>query len=296
MSPKTWFLPPDFTFLENGLIQLGTVIPHPHHPTRVLLQPEELSIATPPICLPPVQALVENNHSHVDSRSNTIGGEIWGNFVQMASASLKLDTKWMKEVQYGVVDHEVQSFSRPFTMDTLANIVAQPAVRKYMDSGLWVKRPVYIVSGLRITKMGMSVTMGQSKSRGGGIEGSVPVPAGGVPVVVGAGIHGERRQDKTDSYETAPRIVFAYRLNIIRQRQSGNLESALFSHRTAFMTGGTEQSMEVEVAEVDLSVLQDVQDEDEDPLQFIEHKVGETDVCVSVGCLNFMFSLMNQSV
>lgn len=280
MPPKnTWFLPPDFTFLENGPIQLGTVISHPKRPTLVLLHPDEISATTPPINLPPIQVLVESNHSHAGNRNISIGGEIWGNFVQLVSASAKLDIELRKNVQYGVVDHEVHSFVRPFTRDTLTAIIAQPDVRKHMDAGLWGKRPVYIVSGLRITKTGMNVTKGQGTTRGAGISGSGPAPTGVLSVEVGADLHGETRRDKVDSYETAPRIVFAYRLNVIRQIRKCNVESELFSHRTAFMTGGIEEEMEMEVAEIDAQELKD--DLEHEGLDFAEHTVGNDDVFIS---------------
>ena len=282
MGPKkTWFLPPDFTFLENGLIKLGTVIAHPKHPTLVLLGPDEISTTTPPIKLPPVQVLVEPNHIHTDNRNNSIGGEIWGKFVELASVSLKLDTEWGKEIQYGVVDHEVHSFVRPFTRDTLAAIVAQPSVRKHMDDGLWGKQPVYIVSGLRITKTAMSVTNGQGTTHGGRIGGSGPVPAGVMPVELGVGLQGEMRRDKVHSYEAAPRIIFAYRLSVIRQRRDREIESEIFSHKTAFMTGGIEEEEEeeMEIADIDMLELKDdLEDEDE---AFSEHSVGNMDVCIS---------------
>lgn len=36
MSKKTWFLPPDFTFLPDGEIALDSVIPEPSRPTATL--------------------------------------------------------------------------------------------------------------------------------------------------------------------------------------------------------------------------------------------------------------------
>ncbi|KAL3481492.1 hypothetical protein BJX99DRAFT_218426 [Aspergillus californicus] len=282
MAPKkTWFLPPDFTFLENGPIRLGTIIPHPKHPTLALLDPDEISTMTPPVELPSVQVLVESNHSHTDSRGNAIGGEIWARFVELASASLKLDIEWRKDMQYGVVDHEVHSFVRPFTRDTLAAIATHPSVRKHMDGGLWGKQPVYIVSGLRITKTAMSVTEGRGTTRGGGIGVSGPVPAGAMPVEIGVGLHGEMRRDKVDSYETAPGIIFAYRLHCIRQKRDGDVESEMFSHKTTFMTGGVDgdEVVEIEIADVDMLELKD--DLEDYGGGFTEYEVGDTDMCIS---------------
>lgn len=158
--------------------------------------------------------------------------------------------------------------------------MTQPSVRKHMDGGLWGKQPVYIVSGLRITKTGMSVTSGQSTTNGGRIGGSGPVPAGVMPVELGVDLQGETRRDKVHSYETAPGIIFAYRLNVIRQRRDRDMESEIFSLKTAFMTGGIEKEEEEEMEMADIDMLElkdDLEDEDE---LFSEHSVGNTDVCI----------------
>lgn len=128
----------------------------------------------------------------------------------------------------------------------------------------------------------MTVTAEKGYTRDGGIQGSGPVAAaGGVPVELGAGIHGQAKKDNVGSYGTAPSIVFAYRLNVIRQKMDGDVESEMFSSRTGFMTGGVSgaQQVEMELAEVlpqDLEI--DIEDDD---LRFTEHKVGDQDVCVS---------------
>ncbi|PLB39765.1 uncharacterized protein BDW47DRAFT_124101 [Aspergillus candidus] len=282
MSPKkTWFLPPDFTFLENGHLKLGTVLAHPKDPTRVLLHSDSISAITPSICLPSTQVLVEPNHGHIDSGSTSVGGKLWANFVQLASASISLDLEWRKSVEYGAVDHEVHVFNREFTNDALSAIVAQPDVKSFIDSGLWGKRRIYIVSGLRITTTSMKVMTGRGTARGVGVGGSAPI--GGLPVEVGVDLHQGIARDKMDSYETDQRVIFAYRLSVIKPKKKGGAEPGiLFSHRTAFMNGGVDdEKVEMEVADIDMQELRD--DPGEEGFNFVEHAVGDDDVLITLG-------------
>lgn len=64
----------------------------------------------------------------------------------------------------------------------------------------------------------------------------------------------------TDGYETAPGIVSAYRLHMVREKRDGGAESELFSHRTAFYSGEAEDSddddnMEMECVDVTAKVV-----------------------------------------
>lgn len=277
-SQKTWFLPPDFTFLENGLLRLGTVIPSPRNPSLILLDPDTYATTTPPIDLPTIQTSVQKSQSHSNDKSRSFGGELWSNFLALASASVNADFERINGVEYGTVDHEVVSFSRPITNEALATIIAQPSVQDHMTSGLFGRsQPVYIISGLRITMAPMSVSTSKGSTRSAGISGSAPIPSG-VPVELGAGIHGGLEEDQKHSYETAARIIFAYRVNVIREKRQAGPESQIFSHRTAFMTGGDEE-IEMEEANFDPLEMEDLL-ENED-FRFSEHAMEDGDLCVS---------------
>ncbi|KAI0377866.1 hypothetical protein F5Y04DRAFT_263431 [Hypomontagnella monticulosa] len=273
-TTKTWFLPPDFTFKEDSL-QLGTVLPHPAHPTKILLEPSEV----PDLALPPVQSLIETGHNHTRSSNSSIGGEITASISELASLGTNLNLQGRDVIQYGTVSHEIRSFSRTLSKATLELITAQPAVRRKIDSGLFGKRPVYVISGLRITVDSMEVTKEKSRTRGGG--GNASGPATVAPVELGAEVHGERGKDVLDSYETAPGIVFAYRVTVIRQKRDGSVESEIFSHKTAFMTGTGEdenEQIEMEAVEVTKGILDDDIEEEVDAN---EHQLSNGDSYIS---------------
>ncbi|KAM0344963.1 hypothetical protein ACHAPU_007097 [Fusarium lateritium] len=265
---KTWFLPPDFTFTPNVTLPLGAVIAHPSRPSEVLASP----LTDSSIILPRIQTLSETNHSHSKEASHTRGFSIFAKFAEFASASVEYEVSNRNLVEYGTVDHKVQSLVTPFTKEFLDSLMAVQGVRDHVDSGMFGKRPVYLVTGLRITEVPFTVT----KELGSGkrIAISTAGPTGPVPVEVGGGISASAEKIKTDSYETAPGIVFAYRLHAIRPRSNGTTQSAMFSHRTAFWTGQAE-SEPMEGVEVTQEVV--AEDVEEDVL-FKRYDMGD-DVC-----------------
>jgi hypothetical protein len=274
---RTWFLPLDFSFGAEGPIKLGTIIPHPKRPTLVLAS---LGSESPKIPLPDVQTLTESNHTHSNNSSSSTGLEILAKFVELASASGTVDTSGHRNLHYGNMDHEIRSFASPFSEESLAAIVKLPKVRKHIDSGLFGKRPVYIVSGLRIAKTSFTVTMETGSASHTKLSGSGPVPAGPAPAEIGGSVSRDVEKTKTDSYDTAAGIVFAYRLHVIRSKRDGDVESEIFSHKTAFLTGdGSSERQELmEITEV---AGKEVDDDLEEEAEFTEYRIGEGDCCIS---------------
>ncbi|KAF3902115.1 hypothetical protein ABW21_db0203560 [Orbilia brochopaga] len=239
MAQKTWFLPPDFTFLPTGELKLGTIIKHPKRPTAILTSIRDV---TPKIALPNVQILEEANHHH--SRASSAGGgiEVWTKFLDLASAAGKVSRDRSKSLSMGNVNHEVQTFDSALTEDSLRAITNLERVKKYIDSGLsgmfGQKRPIYIISGLRIAKTSFNVTNETGSGSHWSVSGSGAAgAAGAVPVEIGAAVSGDREKKTTHSYEASQGIVFAYRLHVIRAHRDGDADAELFTHRTAFLTG-----------------------------------------------------------
>ena len=72
------------------------------------------------------------------------------------------------------------------------------------------------------------------------------MPASTIPGTLGGEISGSREDKRTTGYETAPGIVFAYRLHVIRPKDVG-VEVEVFSDRTAFCTGEAEYEEDEEI-------------------------------------------------
>ncbi|RSL79817.1 hypothetical protein CEP51_007068 [Fusarium floridanum] len=268
---KTWFLPPDFTFTPDGSLQLGSVITHPGRPTNVLASPR----TDPSIQLPEIQIITEKNHSHSNEVSRTAGVSLFAKFVEFASGSVSYEVNRRNLLQYGTVDHEVRSLVAPFSKDFLTSLISLDAVKEHVESGLYGKRPIYLVSGLRVTNESFTVT--KEKGSGNQAEISASGPTGPVPVEVGGSLSGGVERTKVDSYETAPGIVFAYRLHVIRPRSNKSTQSEMFSSSKAFWSDRAE-SEPMEVLDVTLDVVGD--DFEEEEIRFDQDDLGDGECCL----------------
>lgn len=272
MTDKTWFLPPDFTFLPDGQIALGRVIPEPRRPTVSLAS----LVDHPTITLPEIKSIIEKNRSFSTEKSRSFGLELFAKFLDLANANAKTDVSWYKSKSFSAVDHEVRMYNGAFTEETLSAILALGNVKRHVDSGRFGKRCVYIISGLRVAKQSFTVTDEKEKKTATSLGGSGPAPAGTVPFELGGNLTGSRDDMRKDGYETAPGIVFAYRLHVIRPKGTSE-EGELFSDRTAFFSGEAEDEEveEMEAVGVSEAVLQ--QDLDMQPDGYKEKKIEEGD-------------------
>jgi len=272
----TWFLPPDFTFAADGPLQLGTVIAHPKKPTLVLTS---LSSPDSGIALPKTSIITETNHTHDKSHAQSNGFSTWMQFLGVASASASTAIGSSHSTSYGAADHEIRSFAEPLTSETALKIAALPAVQQHMASGVFGKRAAYVVSGVRIAKTSFAVRTETGANYAVELSGSGPPVPGPVPVELGAGVGRQRERAVVDSYETAPGIVFAYRVHVVRYKRVG-VETELFQSRGAFMTG----SGRVEGGEVPVVVegTKEELDEDlEEENDYTATLIGGEDVCIS---------------
>lgn len=136
---------------------------------------------------------------------------------------------------------------------------------------------MYVVSGLRIAISSSTVT----REVGTSVQAQVSAggPVGTVPVGVGGGVSTSVDKVKRDSYDTAPGIVFAYRLHVIRSEGRTHAEAEILSHRTAFLTGEGDDAELMEVAEVTAGVLAD---DPEEQVDAREENMGEGECCDSI--------------
>ncbi|KAH8125515.1 hypothetical protein FP744_10009490 [Trichoderma asperellum] len=255
MANKTWFLSPDFTFLPEGQIALGRIIPSPRQPTTTLTSLTD----HPTITLPEIQSIIEKNCSFSTEKSRSFGFKLFAKFLEIANA--KVDVSLYKSQSFSTADHEVRTYSGTFTPEIMKAIVALDSVKRHIDSGRFGKRRVYIISGIRVAQQSFTVTNQKKKQVAAslGMSGFMPVAA--APDMAGIKITNNINDEATNSYETAPGIVFAYQLHVIRSKDIGE-EGGLFSDRTAFFSGEAEDEIEeIEIVEVDRAVLREDLDE-----------------------------------
>jgi hypothetical protein len=255
MVKKTWFLSPNFSFLPEGQIALGKVIPSPQQPTIALASLSD----HPAITLPEIQYLIERELSFSNEKTWTFGVKLFAKFLEIANA--KIDVSCFESQTFSAVDHEVRAYNGAFTSEALKRIMSLDSVKSHIESGRFGKRRVYIISGIRVAKQSFTVTNQKKKQMATSFGVSGFMPVGAAPDVAGIKITNGMKDEATNSYETAPGIVFAYRLHVIRSKDSGE-EGELFSDRTAFFSGEADpETEELEVVEVNRSVLQEDLDE-----------------------------------
>jgi hypothetical protein len=272
---RTWFLPPDFTYAADGPLQLGTVIADPSKPTQVIAT---LSSPGTGVTLPETGVLVEPNHAHDRSGARSNAFRIFAQFFAVVSASLGIDVGSNTALSYSNVDHEIRSFKQPLTAETAMKIVSLPIIKEHMDSGRWSKRPVYVVSALRIAKTSFTVKSETGKNFGLELSGFGPPFAGPVPLELGGGVSHSREKRATDSYDTAPDIVFAYRVHVVRYKRAG-IEAALFESNSAFMTESERADEEAPI--VVEGTKQELDMDREEQREYTVAVIDKHDVCIS---------------
>lgn len=208
MGSKTWFLPPDFTFLPDGQISLGSIIASPYRPTATLA-----SLASgqhPTIVLPEIRTVMEKNHSFSAERARSSGVSLIARIADLAGASAQADAAWSKSRTFGAADHEVRIYNGLFTPATLRAILDIDAVRQHVTRrGRWgQRRYIYVITGLRLARDGFAVTDESGRSAGSSLGASVLVSSD-VPVEVSAEASVRREETRSSGYETAPGVVFA---------------------------------------------------------------------------------------
>ncbi|KAL7946666.1 hypothetical protein V8C42DRAFT_318487 [Trichoderma barbatum] len=269
MTKKIWFFPPSFNFLPDGEVSLGSIIPHPSKPTLSLG-----SASHPNIVLPKINTFTECDHSHSHTKKESLTAQVFLRLVNLAVQVGNVNASRFTKTTYSKVDLETRVFGGGMTEDALRAIVGLPQVKKHIDSGMFGKRPVYIISGLRIAKDSFQVTSESESTNSTSARVSTSTATGPLSLTGGSGV-ANREQSKKDSYKTAPGIVFAYRLHVIRTKRDGEVGTELFSHRTAFLTGegeDEESEEEWEYREVSENVLLDDMEVDPD---FDEYSMGE---------------------
>jgi len=271
----TWFLPPDFTFAADGPIQLGTVIAHPKKPTQVLAT---LGSPGSGITLPRTGTLTEPNHAHNRSQAKSNGFSIWAQILAIFSASVDTEVGSSAAHSYSAVDHEVRTFAEPLTAEAALKIAALPAVQQHIDTGSFGKRPVYIVSGVRIAKASFTVKKETGENHKIELSGSGPPVPGPVAVELGASAAHSRENMLTDSYNTAPEIVFAYRVHVVRPKRVG-IETEVYESKSGFMTG---PGRDVELAPVVVEGTKQELDLDfEEEHEYEVTVIDDDNICIS---------------
>ncbi|PYI26890.1 hypothetical protein BP00DRAFT_429899 [Aspergillus indologenus CBS 114.80] len=207
----------------------------------------------------------------------------WMDFLSMVSLTGQRSGGRATTSEYGTTDHEVWVLDRTLSDRCVEAILEVPAVRKYRESGYLRDRPIYVVTGVRITRSSFPVVVRDDSRVSIRSSASASDPTGTVPIT--AGFEADVRSARTvlDEYNTAPDIVFAYRVHVLRDIGDGEVDQEMFAHRAAFMTG-TASDSGLEYLEVNPQILEE---DINRPLENVQvHPIGDDEAWISGGfCL-----------
>lgn len=184
----------------------------------------------------------ESNHTHSDGKRRTFDFNLFANAANIASGHTDVNVSRLKTRSVRPVDLEVRSFNGPLLPDTMKEILKAPRVKEHVRRSKWsIKRPVYLITGLRVAKDSFQVAEEfgtvESSSILVGVSGTVPAA-----VEAGGAIGGGRENARTHEYDTAPGVVFSFRCHVIRQKR----QSELFVSRENFYTGSDDEEEDEE--------------------------------------------------
>ncbi|KAL4947035.1 hypothetical protein BDW69DRAFT_179162 [Aspergillus filifer] len=198
----TYVLSPNFTYHPNTSICMGDIVLDPTDPTK------PLSSATN---LPPTESHIDYDVRLNKQTSRSFEGTIWAKFLQVADAKLSGGISSNVLAKYTIDRLETVYFRKQPTDEEAAERASEPRVRAAMNSGLFGKRPVYMISGLKIAR-GFRLSSSDGHVKHAEVRGEGQVLADGS---IGGGLGYTGSDDVRQSYRAGSDIVFAYQLHVI---------------------------------------------------------------------------------
>lgn len=218
-SVKTYFLSPNFDFPPppDGLITLGSILVDPKKPERSLNRNDQVAIPTGSIY-----------NAHKDDWEVTRGqireaeGGVWASFLSVIlglGGDLQINRSHNTNETYTCKRLETQYFQPD---DVYIHQSLQNArVKSYFEQG-WFRKPVYMITGLKVAR---GVTAKTSELEEYGFEGKLGVngTSTGVPVAGGPKGRWTSKNDEGVSFSRSSDFVFAFQLIKIRSRKNDRL-------------------------------------------------------------------------
>ncbi|KAK8067502.1 hypothetical protein PG996_006614 [Apiospora saccharicola] len=221
MAPvETWILAPDFTYVPNGPIKLGNIIPDPHRPLKAL---STLDLDAP------FHTSVQHDYIRSQDRGRTVHGGLWAHFLQSV---VGIGAEANREM--GVTDeYQVDQLETRYLIGhppvpaseeekRLRARLDEPQVRRIIEPRAFGRRRrrrrrrLYMICGLKIAR-GLHVRTSVKRAVGGALSADVPVAPDGVLASIGGELGASWRHELTQSYRGGEEeVVFAYQLMAIR--------------------------------------------------------------------------------
>ncbi|KAK1830612.1 hypothetical protein QBC39DRAFT_383093 [Podospora conica] len=269
---KTYILAPNFTYRPNTSICLGDIIQDPSDPTRPL---SSLPSAVP------TESHLDYDARLATSTSSSLNGSVFAKFLDLAEARLGAGVSRDARDVYAMERLETVYFTKQPTEEEAAERVKDARVAAAINAGVFGKKPVYMISALKIAR-GLRVETGRGRGWNADVGVGVPLAAAlGVPLEVGVEVGGGRERAVEASWTVGEDVVFAYQCHVLGYKgwRGGDVGVKVYRSKVAFLNEGGGGVVE-EVVEVVAAGEQDVRAFDEEMVvTAVEAREGG-EVCV----------------
>lgn len=224
----TYLLAPNWSNPEDGDIQLGNIVADPFNPDYPLHS--DLDHAS---TLNPVSS-VENNWKDVVASFRETQTSLWARIFQVAKVDLEAHRSQASSVGFGMTSLETRVLPKGQLIDKITEWVNFPSVRNALKQrrGLVLRRPVYVVSGVKIARgFRWYDTSSSDTGRGVGAGGLVTPQVG-----IGGEANVSAQSQRTQSSEADNNIIFAYELVQVRLKGTETVEVKPFQPSAALLS------------------------------------------------------------
>ena len=239
----SFMLLPDFSFLPDKDIRLGSILPmtrdtkrpNPRQPLTAALTLTADDISTQEFT--PWKWDSDNSHS--------VGGGVFADLSIITGIGAGVEGSRSHTRGLAIeCDSVVQTTSRP-SKAAIAQAVSNPTVAAILKK--LVRQSVYVVTGVMVAH-GAKIEVRKGQSRTGGAHASADVTQVGVPV--NAGVKGEVSSDQNSTLVQAPKedFVLAYQLLRVRRKFDRSLD-AVEENRWALFNDDDDDGSENEFVE-----------------------------------------------
>lgn len=244
-TTKTYLLAPNFTYHPNTSICIGDIILDPSDPTKPLSS-LPLPLENNPNPLYTTESHLDHDATLTHTRSTSLHGSVFAKFLQTAHARLGGSSGTDVLDAYAIDRLETLYFRKqPTDAEAARRVREDGGVRAAVNNAgvFGGKRPVYMVTGLKIAR-GFRVVSGRRRTVRVGGEGEVGgevVHGVGVGVDVGAG----REEDVQLAMRSGQDIVFAYQLHVIAHKgwRGRDVDVGVYKPKAAFLSEEEEEDM-----------------------------------------------------
>lgn len=203
----SYFVVPNADIPPNGLLQLGSVLASPSDACSVVN-------TEGPVPIPHDEVFRSHLTDYRESRKNEDDQphSVWASFLQTMGMGRDSAKTTNFNLECGLLE---TIFFQP-SLEYLKQTLSSQSVKAFLQEK-WFKKPVYIVTGLKVAKDARLLK--EYRSKHGGSVGGVDYTSPGVPVGIGPLSAGWESQSTKMMFGSSSDFVFAFSVKKIKVKQ-----------------------------------------------------------------------------